>query len=91
MLHYLIHPVLFHLPIILGQLALIEALHLGLDPDILLSLILPPLLVNPPRLKKEIECLEIDVHALVLADLGVGDIVKNLVKGFLGLIILYFS
>lgn len=83
-LGYLIHPTLFNLSITLIQLALIAALHLGLDANILLSPILPPFLVYPSSIEKQIQSLEIDTEALMLTDSGVGDIAEDLIKGFLG-------
>lgn len=83
MLSYLIHPTLFSLSIALIHLALIAALHLGLDAYILLSPILPPFLVYPPRIEKQIQSLEIDAKPLMFADFGVGDIGEDLIKGFL--------
>lgn len=83
MLGYLIHPTLFSLSISLIQLALIAALHLGFDANILLSPILPPFLVYPSGIEKEIHSLEINTEALMLADFGVGDIAEDLIKGFL--------
>lgn len=85
MLGYLIHPILFSLSTTLIGLGLSAALHLGLDAYILLSPVLPPLLVNPTSIEKQINRLEIDTEALIFADLGVGDIGEDVIKGFLGM------
>lgn len=84
MLGYLIDPILFSLSVDLSDLALSAALHLGLDAYILLSPVLPPLLVNPSGIEKEINRLKIDSEALMFADFGVGDIGEDVIKDFLG-------